>query len=50
MAEENVQQASRELGQTLRDMAMNISAYQELGQHAGLQQLSDIIEAGTQKT
>ena len=49
MVEENVQQAARELGQTLIEMVMNNPAYQELGQHVGLQQLSDTIEAGTQK-
>ena len=49
MAEDNIQQAARELGRILRDDAMNNPAYQELGQHTVLQELSDIIESGAQK-
>ena len=46
MAEEDTQQAAREVGQTLRDMATSNPSNQVLGKHAGPKQLSDIIEAG----
>ena len=48
-AKENIQQAAMDLGQRLIGMAMNNPAHHELGQHAGLQQLSDINETGTRK-